>query len=177
MTHKAIAARQHTFTATDKLFLDANIWLSLYWPGDTQHFWTRIYSKVFQRILDAKSQIYIDVLLLSEFMNAYARQHWRLAESRPSFKQFRKSAAFEPIAKRTADAIQEIMGYCTPVESNFTTLEIDNLLTDYVSGDYDFNDQVITHLCKTNDLTLVTNDSDFKTDEIPILTANYSLLR
>ena len=41
---------------------------------------------------------------------------------------------------------------------------------------FDFNDQVITEICKSNGFTLITNDSDFKTQEIPILTANTSLL-
>ena len=50
------------------------------------------------------------------------------------------------------------------------------LLNDYATGDYDFNDQVITEICKNNGFTLITNDGDFKTQEIPILTANAKLL-
>ena len=53
---------------------------------------------------------------------------------------------------------------------------MDNLLNDYATGDYDFNDQVITEICKNNGFTLITNDSDFKTQDIPILTANSKLL-
>ena len=53
---------------------------------------------------------------------------------------------------------------------------MDGLLTDYAAGNSDFNDQVITELCKNNGFTLITNDSDFKTQDIPILTANSNLL-
>ena len=41
---------------------------------------------------------------------------------------------------------------------------------------YGFNDQVITEICKNNGFTLITNDGDFKTQEISILTANAKLL-
>ena len=198
MNHKATQVEQHNFTLTDKLFLDANIWLYLYCPQGSKGDWVDIYSNVFDRILDAGSQIYIDVLVISEFINTFARQEWGLAKQGLelakqecelteqeyeftkshlcSFKSFRNSPDFDPIAQGIAAAAKQIMKHCLRVESCFTTLEMDDLLTDYETGNFDFNDQVITEICKSNGLTLITNDSDFKTQEIPILTANQSLL-
>ncbi len=57
------------------------------------------------------------------------------------------------------------------------TKKIDDLLNDYATGSYDFNDQMITDLCKRKGLKLITNDGDFKGQGIPILTANNRLLR
>ena len=94
-----------------------------------------------------------------------------------SFKSFRNSQDFELIAQGIAAAVKQIMKHCSRVESCFTTLDMGDLLTDYDTGNFDFNDQVITEICKNNKFTLITNDSDFKTQEIPILTANQSLLR
>ena len=68
------------------------------------------------------------------------------------------------------------MKHCARIESGFTMLPMNDLLGDYISGDSDFNDQVITEICKSNGFTLITNDSDFKTQEIPVLTANSDLL-
>ena len=177
MRYKAGEVRHYNFTAQDKLFLDANIWLYVYGPSKPRSYWRSIYASVFNRILRAKSQIYIDVLVVSEFINAYARLKWRDASSYPNtFKTFRSSSNFKTVAQDIATHVQQIMKHCTQIESDFVTLPIDDLLADYISGDFDFNDQVITEICKNNGFTLITNDGDFRTQEIPILTANRALL-
>ena len=177
MRYKAGEVRHYNFTARDNLFLDANIWLYLYGPPKPRSYWRSIYESVFNRMLRAKSRIYIDALVLSEFINTYARLKWRDASSYPNtFKTFRSSSDFKAVAQDIATHVQQIMKHCVRIESGFTTLSINNLLDDYISGNSDFNDQVITEICKNNGCTLITNDRDFKTQEIPILTANPSLL-
>ena len=177
MRYKAGEVRHYNFTAQDNLFLDANIWLYLYGPPKPRSYWRSIYASVFNRILRAKSRIYIDVLVVSEFINAYARLKWRDASSYPNtFKTFRSSSDFKAVAQDIATHVQQIIAYCARIESGFTTLPINNLLADYATGNFDFNDQVITEICKNNGFTLITNDGDFKTQEIPILTANSKLL-
>lgn len=177
MRYKAGEIRHHNFTAQDKLFLDANIWLYLYGPPKPRSYWRPIYTSVFNRMVRAKSRIYIDVLVVSEFINAYARLEWRDASSYPNtFKTFRSSSDFKTVAQDIVTHVNQIMKHCTRIESDFVTLPMDDLLADYISGDFDFNDQVITEICKNNGFTLITNDSDFKTQDIPILTANSNLL-
>ena len=177
MRYKAGEVRHYNFTAQDKLFLDANIWLYLYGPPRPRSYWRSIYASVFNRILRAKSRIYIDVLVVSEFINAYARLKWRDASPYPNtFKTFRSSSDFKTVAQDIVTHVQQIMKHCARIESGFTMLPMDDLLADYISGDSDFNDQVITEICQNNGFTLITNDSDFKTQEIPILTANSNLL-
>ncbi len=177
MRYKAGEIRHYNFTAQDKLFLDANIWLYLYGPPKPRSYWRPIYASVFNRMVKAKSRIYIDLLVVSEFINAYARLKWRDTSSYPNtFKTFRSSSDFKTVAQDIATHVQQIMKHCTRIESDFVTLPIDDLLADYISGDFDFNDQVITEICKNNEFTLITNDSDFKTQDIPILTANSNLL-
>jgi predicted nucleic acid-binding protein len=176
MKHKAIAVKQHNFTSEDKLFLDANIWFYLFGPHKPGVPAVQTYSNVFNCILNAQSQIYIDVLVVSEFINAYARRKWRLISPHLNpFKVFRNSSDFKPVAQDIAAEVKQIMKHCSRIESSFATLGIDDLLNDYATGDFDFNDQVITELCKSNELTLITDDGDFKTQEIPVLTANPNL--
>ena len=175
--YKAMEVRHHNFTSKDKLFLDANIWLYLFSPREPGDRWKQIYSEVFERILKANSRIYVDVLVVSEFINAYARTKWRaVAPHIRSFKDFRSSIGFKPVAEDITAGVRQIISHCSRIESGFVTLQMDGLLTDYAAGNSDFNDQVITELCKNNGFTLITNDSDFKTQEIPILTANSNLL-
>ena len=173
MVYKAVEVRHHNFTPQDKLFLDTNIWFYLYGPQKLGNRWARIYSMVFNDILNAKSRIYIDVLIVSEFINSYARLKWKLvAPHIKPFKTFRNSSHFKPVAQDIAADTKRVMSHCSQIDSGFATLVIDNLLTDYAAGNSDFNDQVITEICKSNGLTLITNDRDFRSQEIPILTAN-----
>jgi predicted nucleic acid-binding protein len=177
MKHEATEVRHYNFTSQDRLFLDANIWLYLDGPQKSKSHWRTTYSKVFSRILNACSQIYIDVLIVSEFINRYTRVRWGVvAPGLNSFKDFRNSPDFKPIAKDITADVKRILKHCSPIESGFAAMEIDDLLDAYALGNSDFNDQVITELCKTNGLTLITNDSDFRSREIPVLTANKSLL-
>lgn len=177
MRYKAGDIRHYNFTSQDKLFLDANIWLYLYGPPKPRSYWRPIYASVFNYMVRAKSRIYIDVLVVSEFINAYARMKQKVvAPYINTFKNFRSSPYFKPVAEDIADDVELVLSHCLKTESGFTALPMDDLLADYISGDFDFNDQVITEICKNNGFTLITNDSDFKTQEIPILTANSNLL-
>ncbi|MDE0400773.1 MAG: PIN domain-containing protein [Candidatus Poribacteria bacterium] len=177
MKNNIQAVVSYTFTRRDKLFLDANVWLYLFGPRQPRNHWNQIYSQVFNRILKVNSQIYIDVLVVSEFINAYARMKQKVvAPHINTFKNIRSSPYFKPVAEDIADDVELVLSYCSKTESGFTALPMGDLLADYSSGDFDFNDQVITEICKNNGFTLITNDSDFKAQDIPILTANSNLL-
>lgn len=178
MNYKIEAVENHNFTAQDRLFLDANIWLYLHSPKQYKASWVNIYSNAFNRLLKANSRIYIDVLVLSEFINRYARLEWELSPPpHRTFKAFRNSPDFKPIAQDIVNDVKQIMNHCSRIESGFATLDMDILLAEYGAGNSDFNNQVITELCKDNGLTLITHDSDFRTQDIAILTANPALLR
>lgn len=177
MKHKAIQVLKYNFTSHDRLFMDANIWLYLDGPQKSKSYLRTIYSKVFSRILNAGSKIFIDVLIVSEFINRYARVKWGVvAPQLNSFSDFRKSPDFKPVATDIAADVKRVLKHCSLIESGFAALEIDDVLDEYATGKYDFNDQVITEICKTNGLTLITNDSDFRSQEVPVLTANSRLL-
>ncbi len=178
MKYKAIDVRNYNFTEKDKLFLDANIWLYLYAPHKPGDASVNTYSNVFNCILKANCQIYIDVLVVSEFINVYARIKWKLiTQQKQEYKKFRNSSRFDPVAKNITADVRQILKHCSQVESGFDSLKIDDLLNEYAKGDSDFNDQMITEICKNNGFALITDDGDFKSQRIPILTANNKLLK
>ena len=177
MNHKAERVSRYGFTSQDNLFLDANIWLYLYGPQPPTSYWVKVYSEVFDRILEAESNVYIDVLVVSEFLNRWARQECELAGyTHDQFKTFRGSLEFKSVAQGITAAIKQIMSYCSQIESGFETLQIDVLLKDLAKGNSDFNDQVITELCRNKSFSLVTHDGDFDHVNIHILTENNHLL-
>ena len=98
MENNIQAVDSYTFTHRDRLFLDANIWLYLFAPRQPRNYWNQIYSQVFDRILDANSEIYVDVLVVSEFINAYARMKQKVvAPHLNDFKVFRGSSYFKTV--------------------------------------------------------------------------------
>ncbi|HBT97288.1 MAG TPA: hypothetical protein DEB25_06500 [Desulfobulbaceae bacterium] len=125
----------------------------------------------------AGCRIFIDVVVVSEFINAYARSQWNASGKPGNFKQFRNSPAFQPIAGDIADAVRLILKHCQRLESGFASLDMNTVLDDYAAGNTDFNDKIIAALCQEKGFKLVTDDSDFAGQALPILTANRRMLK
>ena len=178
MRSKTKDIESYVFKPTDELLLDANIWLFVYGPGyDPDNRRVKVYSRALSKMLKAKSRIYIDVLIVSEFINRYARMKHNILNPGVRFnKRIRQSAAFKPIARDIAADIRRVLKYSTRVESGFAALDINALITEYEKGNSDFNDQVLADLCRSKDLMLVTDDGDFKDYGLPVMTANRHLL-
>ncbi len=179
MAHRAEEISTYDFKSSEALLLDANIWLFVYGPQKPTDTRVAAYSNALAKILAAKSCIYIDVLIVSEFINVYAKLKWNLLpeSSKPrNFKQFRKSSTFKPVAQDIAADVKRVLQHCTRVGSGFESLDITALVDEYAAGESDFNDQILTALCKKNGLKIVTDDVDFKGRGIPIITANKRLL-
>ena len=177
MVNKALAVNSYHFKADDELLLDTNIWLFLYGPQEPGSAKVEAYSQALARILAAKCRIYIDVLIVSEFINTYARLRWNvMGKPDVNFKQFRRSQDFKPIAQDIPADIKQVLKHCVRIENGFETLPIDELLNEYALGNADFNDQVIATLCRNKGLILITDDGDFRNNEIQVVTANKRLL-
>ena len=170
----------YRFRDTDRLLFDANVWLLLYSPqyGPTDNR-VRTYSGAVKSALAVHSHIFVDALVLSEFINTWARFTYNKlpAPMKPKdFKTYRNSSAFNPVAKGIADACRRILGYATRIDSEFSSLNIDAVLSAYEAGRADFNDHVLAELCNKKELMLVTDDSDLKGLTVNILTENRRLL-
>ena len=178
--NKAVQIQGYTFSPADRLFFDANIWLLLYAPQDSNDWRIKVYSKALVQAMVAKCPIYVDVLVISEYINRHTRLEHKLlyenGQAPQDFKTFRNSADFQPIAQTIAIAIRKIMKVSSRVESGFASFDIQTVLSEYESGRVDFNDQVITRLCHANKLKLVTHDADFRDCGLEILTANNRLI-
>lgn len=177
MPHNTLDVTSYNFTQNDELLLDTNIWLFIYGPQKPKSHKVETYSQALAKILAAQCPIYIDVLIVSEFINAYARLKWKLvAPHINAFKVFRKSEEFKAIAQDIAADVRRVLKHCSRVENGFGTLDIEGLMTEYAAGEYDFNDQILVALCQRKGLKLVTDDGDFAGQGISIVTANNRLL-
>lgn len=180
MKSKAVLIRDHRFTKSDAILIDANVWLYLYGPHRSGDRRTLEYSQALKWILKAGSSLYVDVLILSEFVNRFARMEfelWKSTLGNADFKAYRNHPDFREVAAAIAAAIRRILRQARPVESGFTSIHMDVFLHDYVEKQPDFNDRVLLELCRNSRLTLVTHDADFKDCGIPVITANPRLLQ
>jgi predicted nucleic acid-binding protein len=177
----ALDIQKYRFTNTDRLFFDTNIWVYIYGPqGNPRDFRTRTYSRALADAMKACSRVVVDVLVISEFINRLARlEHQTLfhaGRAPQNFKLFRKSIAFQPIAKAIVSAVRNIVKLSARTDSDFEVVDIQALLTEFEAGVHDFNDQMMVHICRTQNLKLVTHDTDFKGRGVDILTANPHIL-
>ncbi|MDD1777871.1 MAG: PIN domain-containing protein [Candidatus Helarchaeota archaeon] len=167
----------YRFQKQDRLFFDANVWLNVYGPIVTRGRQSRIYSKALYNIRQVCCALFIDVPVLWEFVSVFARvEHKQSAHKDLAFKKFRESPEFKLVAKDIAQSARRIIKQCDCCESVFTMQDVEKLLNEYEQGESDFNDQLITKICLMEGLKLVTDDKDFKSKGLNILTANPFLL-
>lgn len=178
MKNKAFDARAHAFAASDDILPDANIWLYLNGPAANPASWSvKTYSAVLANILGAGSRLFLDVLVLGEFINRFARLEMRrLQPGQTNFKAFRQSADFPPVAADIQHQTGQILAICQPINHPFAEWNLPQLLADFGGGGADWNDQLLIENCRKHGLAPLTNDGDFTEGGIPVFTANNKLL-
>ena len=180
MTSAVLAVDSYRFHKSDAFLLDANVWLSIYHPQVSSRPRGPVYSRALREMRRAGSTLFVDVLVLSEFINRYARLEHGVAVRRgaPSdFKRFRRTRGYRGVATAVADAVRRLLASCGRARTPFESLDLGAVLATYETQAADFNDLILAQLCKDNGLKLVTHDADFAGAGVTILTANQRLLR
>ena len=170
--------RGYRFTGYESLFIDANVWLSFYGPVSYRSKQADAYSSAWHRIQKARSQVFVDVLVLSEFINRFAHEAFEQItdDAGPErYKDYRDSAEFKTVAREIRISAAKIVSVAKCCDSGLPNIDIHSILDAFGRGCLDFNDQIITEICKSRKLTLVTHDGDFS-GEVQTLTANARLL-
>lgn len=163
-----------------QVFFDANVLIYIFWPSGSYR-WERDYSTAFRQLLRQKNELLVDFLVISEIVNRAIRLEYdkylfanALSRTGLSFKQYRDNeegqAALSDIHLIVAT---NILAKFTIIGKSFTKDDIQSFL---VIDTLDFTDKGILHICKDNACVLLTNDKDYRTADIDILTANPSIL-
>lgn len=180
MNSQVLAIESYPFSKTDAFLVDANIWLSVYGPqADPKDRKTMLYSGALAKIFKVQCTVFVDVLILSEFVNRYCRfefELWKEQGLGKDFKIFRKSPAFRPVSQGVTDCLRRILKRSQRIGNNFDALDMESLLAALEKENCDFNDLVLAELCQRRRLKLITHDADFKELGLTILTANQRLL-
>lgn len=179
MKNKAYNLSRYTFSTSEKILFDANIWLYLFPPpGNPQAHFAAIYSSHFARMLRDGAQPVLDPLVLSEYLNRYCRIEWegKYKMTHNKYKAFRNSSDFKSVVKSAASFARKISSLCTRHSTSSEKLDIEKAISGFETGESDFNDALIADVCKIHGFKLLTNDADFQSGGIEVLTTNPKLL-
>lgn len=179
--NKAHDLAQYLFSAGERVMIDANVWLYLFPPTVNPCLPAAIrnYSGVFARLLKVKAQPILDPLILSEYVNRYCRMEWEggYKTRYAAYKDFRNSPDFCSVATSATSFAVKIVNACQTHATPANSLDLRQTLTDFSSGQIDFNDSLLADICLRQHYKLLTNDSDFQFGGIDVLTLNRKLLQ
>ena len=164
-----------------RVFFDANVLIYIFWPSGA-YYLEKSYSSAFGKLLRQKNELLVDFIVLSEAINRSHRLEYEkhlmangLSKNNLTFKQYRDGSVGQTALFDIYLIVNtNILSTFTVISKSFTKSEIGSFLT---LDKLDFADKGILLTCQENGCVLLTNDIDFKTTEIDILTANLSILR
>jgi predicted nucleic acid-binding protein len=81
------------------------------------------------------------------------------------------------VGQGAATFARAMLKLCTRYDHPFAAADVAQVLVDFEAGTNDFNDGLLGETCRHNGWKLVTNDSDFTTGGIEILTSHPILLK
>lgn len=164
-----------------KVFFDANVLIYIFWPSGSYQ-WEATYSSAFGQLLRQKNELLVDFIVISEIVNRTIRLSYEnhlsannIQKINLSFKKYRNSVEGQSALSDIYLMVEtNILSTFTIVGKSFTKAEIQSFLT---IEPLDFSDKGILLTCQHNACVLLTNDIDYKTAAIDILTSNPAILR
>ena len=170
---------KYVFNNNESFLLDTNIWLYLFpAPSRRSHLFEDEHCSAFKKMMECGVRLMMDVMVISEYLNAYCRIEKRAVPGSPSrqFKDFRNSGVSATALHGATSNARRIMKMCSCHDHPFSQTDVTRILEDFEAGKEDFNDGLLAETCRIHHWKLVTNDSDFTEGGIDILTINPKLL-
>ncbi|HOW15007.1 PIN domain-containing protein [Methanosarcina sp.] len=167
----------YDFPSEKGYFFDTNIWLYIYGPIGWPDQKSAVYSRVLREIRNSNGTIYINCMIISEFINAFSRIEFKQQTTYSRFKEFRNSLSFRPVAEDIASNVKKILRNTLACDPNLNVIDLPEIMSFFEQGKYDFNDLLFAEICRAKGLVFVTHDKDFSELGVEILTANEKLLR
>lgn len=136
------------------------------------------------KALTHQPKIVITSLLLSELINVYLRLLMKdhiddlptdKERNEYTFKKFRDTLYYQEQHRYIISVFQEMSPFLHFIDDEFNTLKPLELLAN-LTDKHDFNDFYYYNLLKNKNITVVTDDGDFKFEDIEIVTYRYGLI-
>jgi predicted nucleic acid-binding protein len=173
---KVHSIESYDFPEGKSYFFDTNIWLYIYgpigWPDERSD----VYSRALKEIRNSEGTIYINCMIISEFINAFSRIEFKQQSDFTRYKEFRNSLSYRAIAQEIAYNVRKILKNTLTCDPELQVIDLPGVMDIFEQGKYDFNDLLFAQICSAKGLVFVTHDKDFSELGVEILTANERLL-
>ena len=178
---KSVPVNVHSIESYDfpegkSYFFDTNIWLYIYGPIGWPDQRSDVYSRALKEIRNSKGTIYINCMIISEFINAFSRIEFKQQSEFTRYKEFRSSLSYRAIAQDIAYNVKKILKSTLACDPELQAINLPEVMDLFEQGKYDFNDLLFAQICRAKGLIFVTHDKDFSELGVEILTANEKLL-
>jgi predicted nucleic acid-binding protein len=167
------------------IFLDANIWIYLFCPlSNSREAIIKKYSRAFNYLIRSNNKMYLDIAVLSEFINRFQRfayanykENNKKDEDFQFKRDYKKTGDFKEILRLISSTVEKkILKWSSVVNFQYEKKDIEELIENLEETSIDFNDLHIEKLCKAKGLFLLTDDGDFAGSSIDIISGNPKLL-
>ncbi len=160
------------FSDTDKIFIDTNIWLYLFYPGNGGDFG---YSDIYENLIDSGAKLFISEQVLSEYVNRILQADFeKYKEAQRQLgnvteisykKDYRPTLHFKQsylLAMRSIN--EDLLSVANVISIDHKDLE--SWCSEYEM--LDFNDNVYMKLSEKQGFGILTHDKDFCSIKAPI---------
>jgi predicted nucleic acid-binding protein len=159
------------FSKEDKILIDTNVLLYVYCPLTSQRYDRYIahYTDTIQNIVDAKSTVYVNSLIISEFVNRWLRIDFQKSGF-SNFKQdYRSSERCKNVLKTILRELKKFYQQCNvkSISDKFNLIDFQSEYMKYPESD--FNDLIIAQNAIQYDCKILTQDNDFSQYSVDVL--------
>jgi predicted nucleic acid-binding protein len=178
---EVIQIDKYTPSTSESFFFDNNVWMFLYYQiANYGRQKQNKYSQLLERLISLRCLIFINSLLLSEFINTCLRSDFKiwcdLEENKGRKLKFKEdfvgSASYKESVEEILSSVSQIRKVTTAGNDDFNALNIDAILAGMSLRD--FNDNYYLALAERKKWTIVTDDSDMLSNvnhKVKIVTA------
>jgi predicted nucleic acid-binding protein len=178
---KVIDASNITLTGCRVLF-DTNVWILIQGFGSyaAPHKAT-VYSAAYRDLLKNNNRVIVTDYVLGEFCNRCAKIEYDVFlgtdPTIPKYKAFRQSSDFRSAMESVRDTCLHIIDDCDFLPISGKHYDIQSTIVEFSTGKLDFSDIIMAECCKREDIYLMTDDHDFCSCDVNLITANWKTLK
>jgi predicted nucleic acid-binding protein len=159
-----------------EIVLDTNILLYRYWHERDRRLWIILYRNKVDLMYRNGYRLSVDLLVIGECISVTSREAQRELEKRnphlyyKDYKSFRDSPeGIVVMTKIYATVRNELLVECQLINTILTNVEVQSIC---YAEPLDFVDKILLLLCRKRNAVLFTNDGDFRSRGIDILTSS-----
>jgi hypothetical protein len=164
-----------------RVLFDTNVWIMINGFGaDAAKHRANLYSEAYKRLIEGGNTIVLNNYILGEFFNRCTKIEYEIVKAEreadgapvPQFKAYRRSAEFAPVLESIRDTCLNMLDDCEFLSVDGGHYDIKSIIADCCTECADFSDLVLIGFCRKEKLYVMTDDADYSSSGLDIITAN-----